>query len=361
MNFLKRALAVSLAAVLCLSAAGCSGADKSWAVKDSSNNSVPIGCYVYSLYSAYSMADSKKPDASKDVLSQKIENKDAKTWIRDKALTSTKLLLFLDQKMKSMKLTLTDADKKMAQQMNSSAWAQASSVMEKYGVAQSSFETVYGTAFMKEKKIFDATYGKSGTKAVPDTELKDYYLKNYSDFSFILCSLYNTDASGNATSAMTDAQKKKAESVLNDYATQIKAGKLTMRKAADSYKALMKSSSDELHTASANLATETNYPEAMRTTLKGMKTGEVKTLEIGSQGIYLLLSKGDSAKAIETTLKTEDARENLLLNYKSNEFLPALEKDASAAKGISVNDAALNSYDPKMFVASASSAAAPAK
>lgn len=360
MNFLKKVLAASLAAAMCLSAAGCSSADKSWAVKDSST-SIPIGCYVYNLYSAYSMADSKKADATKDVLSQKIENKDAKTWIRDKALTSTKLLLFLDQKMKAMKLTLTDSDKAMAQQMNSSAWAQASSTMEKYGVAQSSFETVYGTSFMKEKKIFDAIYGKSGTKAVPDSELKDYYLKNYTDFSFILCSLYNTDSSGNATSAMTDAQKKKAESVLNNYAAQIKAGKLTMRKAADSYKALMKSSTDELHTASANLATETNYPEAMRTTLKGMKTGEIKTLEISDQGIYLLLSKEDSEKAINTTLNTENSRENLLLTYKSDEFLPALEKEAAAAKDITVNDGALNSYDPKMFTPSASSSAASSK
>lgn len=354
MKFWNKAVAALLAAALCIPAAGCSGTDKSWAVKDASE-SVPVGAYIFNLYSAYAQADQKKTDSSKDVLSQKIENKDAATWIRAKALTSTRVILLLDQKMKQMNLTLTDAEKKSAADMNSQAWSSVSSSMEKFGVAQSSFELAYGTSFEKERKVFDATYGKGGKQAVSDADLKEYYTKNYTDFSFIACPLYKAKSDGSFDSAFTDAQKKAAESVINNYLTQIKAGKMTIQKAADNYKTVQKSSTDQLHKDSVELASDTNYPAEMKTALKDMKAGEVKAVELKSAQMYVLLSKEDTAKSADSKIATASDRENLLLTAKSSEFLAQLDKEADALT-VSVNDKALNSYDPKMF-ASASSGA----
>lgn len=348
MKFFKKSIALLLAAVFCASAAGCSGGDKSWAVKDDSA-SLPVGCYVYNLYVAYQQADSEKKDSSKAVLDQKIENKDAKTWMRDTAYTATKTLFLVDRKMKSMKLSLTAAEQKNADSLNASAWSQYSSNMEKYGVAQSSFNKAYGELIYKERKIFSAVYGKGGTKAVSDSDLKDYYVKNYTDFSFLFCPLYKTDSSGNYSSSFTDAQKKEAKAPIDEYAAKMKAGKMTMAQAAAAYKTKLKSSEDQLHTASINAATDTNYPEAMRTALKSMKTGEVKALSLTDAQAYVLLYKGDTAKNADAMIASETERANLLYSYKGATFTDELRKEADSLKDVTVNDAALNSYDPKMF------------
>ncbi|MCI1955407.1 MAG: peptidylprolyl isomerase [Oscillospiraceae bacterium] len=348
MKYWKKIAALVLAAAVCASAAGCSGSDKSWAVKNGTAT-VPIGSYIYYLYSAYQAADSQKTDSSKSVLDQKIENKDAKTWIREQALTYTKQLLLLDQKMKDRKLTLSAAEQKSMKSMNDSGWSQASAQMEKFGVAQPSFEAAYGGAFYKEKKIFDATYGKGGTKAVSDEELRNYYTKNYVDFAFIACPLYTTNAQGEYVATYSAAQKKSAEKPLNDYAAQIKAGKMTVRQAADAYKKVLKSSDDPLHSATVNLATDTTYPAALKTALKSMKNGEVKTLELSDAQSYLLVVKNDVAKGADAKIKSADERESLLTSYKSDEFTTALQKEVDAMSGVTVNDGAINSYDPKMF------------
>lgn len=350
MKFLNKAVAAILAAALCIPAAGCSGGDKSWAVKDSSSEPVPIGAYIYNLYSAYGQADKKKADSSKSVLDQKIENKDAKTWIREKALTSTRELLLFNKKMKDMNLTLTAADTKNASDMNSQVWGSYASTLEKYGIAQSSFETAYGMALEKERKIFDATYGKNGKRAVSDTELKEYYTKNYTDFSYMACLLYKKKSDGSVDSVFTDAQKKSAEAVFDGYVSQIKAGKMTVQQAADAYKTAQKSTTDVLQNDSINLATDANYPDAMKTALKSMKTGEVKALELKDAQMYVLLSKGDVVKNADAKISSENSRESLLLSYKFEEFSTAMEKEADAMTGVELNDKALNSYDPKMFV-----------
>lgn len=347
MKFCKKATAAVLAAALCLSAAGCSGTDKSWAVKTDSK-SIPIGCYIYNLYSSYQQASMKVSDTSKSVLEQKVENKDAKTWIRGEALSSTRELLLLDKKMSELKLTLSDADKKRVSDANSAAWSKYSANMEKYGIAQTSFEQSYGNAVVKEEKIFNAIYGKGGTKAVADSELKDFYVKNSTDFSFIVCTLYTQDSSG-STTAFTDKEKKNAEEILENYATQIKTGKLTMTKAAAAYKVLKKLSDEQLHTVKANFTGSSSYPEAMTTALKSMKAGEVKTLELKDQQMFILMQKDDSAKNAEAELKDEASRDSILQSCKTEEFLTDLKKEADAMTGITVNNKALDSYDPKMF------------
>ena len=353
MKLRNKAVAALLAVALCIPAAGCSGGDKSWAVKDSAE-SVPIGAYIYNLFSAYGQADKQKTDSSKSVFDQKIENKDAKTWIREKALTSTKELLLFDKKMKDMNLTLSAAETKNASDMNAQVWGSYASTFEKYGIAQSSFETAYGTALEKERKIFDATYGKNGKQAVSDDDLKNYYTKNYTDFSYIACLLYKPDANGNASSVFTDAQKKSAEAVINGYASQVEAGKMTMQQAADAYKTSLKGTQNELHSDSVNLAADTGYPSDMKNVLKGMKTGEFKTVELKDEQMYLLISKGDAAKSADAKVSSENDRESLLFSYKSDEFLSNLTKEADAMTGVTANDSALNSYDPKMFLSASS-------
>lgn len=347
MNQLKRAAAAALAAAVALSAAGCSGADKSWAVKDGTNT-VAVGSYIYNLYSAYSTASSKVTNSSQKVLDQKIDNEDAATWIRAKALTDTKALLLTDRKMKEMNLTLSADEESQAKSAASTAWNSYSTTLQKYGIAQSSFQSTVDATF-KENKIFSALYGKGGSKAVSDSELKEFYTKNYTSFSYLYCPLYTTDSNGNYKASLSDADKKKAEQQFNDYASQIKAGKMTMQQAADAYKKVIGSSTEQLNSETVNLTTDNTYPTDLKTALSAMKPGEIKTIELTTQAAYLLVAKSNIETDADTKLKTDSGRSSILQDYKWGEFNTAFEKEADAMTGVTVNEAAVNSYNPSMF------------
>jgi hypothetical protein len=354
-SIIKKITAVLTAAALTGSLAACS-ADKSWAVKNSSE-SVPIGAYIYNLYSAYQSASSSVPDSTKPVLSQKIDNKDAAAWINAKALTGVKSILVIDGKIKQMNLKLTDTEVKSVSDTTDSLWSQYQSTMEKYGIAKTSFNLALSDYYTKYEKVFNSTYGKGGSKEVPDAELKSFFEKNYSDFSYIALPLYTTDTSGNFKAALSDADKKKKEAEFDDYAAKIKAGTMTIDAAAAAYEKSAGATSNPLNTETINLSTDTNYPQAFKDAVKAMQPGEIKATELSSLYTYVLIVKNDIAKKTDTQLKTADSRKSLLSDYKGKEFSDEISKEADALKDVSVNDAALNSYNPSMFVDTASSAA----
>lgn len=349
MKLIKKIAVLFLAAALLSPMAACS-ADKSWAAK-SSSLTVPIGSYIYELYSAYLTASSKVSNTSEAVLSQKIDNKDATTWIRETALNSTKEIFVIDQKMKDLKLTLSDSDKSTISTNTDSVWSSYQETLEGYGIAKSSYELANTEYAQKYQKVFNATYGKGGSKAVSDDELKSFFEKNYTDFSYILCKLYKTDSSGNYSSSFSDDEKKKAEAEFDGYASKISAGTMTLQQAADAYKASSKDSSVAVSNETSDLKTNTQgYPEDLIKLLDGMKAGETKTGAISDGYLYILVSKGDIAKKTADELKTDSGRSSLLYDYKGTEFSDEISKEADAVQGVTINEKAINSYNPSMFV-----------
>lgn len=346
---IKKLTALLLAASLLVSASGCA-ADKSWAAKDDSLT-VPIGSYIYDLYAAYGSASSLAADKTKPVLDQKIENKDAKTWIRSKALTNLKSLFVVDRKMKAMKLSLTSAEQAAAKKNLDSAWQQYQSSFEGYGVAKPSFGIAYSDYAAKYEKVFFATYGKGGPKAVPDGEMKGFFEKNYSDFSYLAFPLYKTDDSGNFSAMFSADEKKKLEAEVNGYLAKVKGGSMTLQQAADAHN---KAGGAEVsvQAATSNLVANTEgYPDDMVKLIRGMKTGEAKAAEISDAYFYLLAVKNDIVKKTAEQMKTEDGRKKLLSDYKGKEFSDQIAKEADSVTGVTLNEKALDSYSPSMFAA----------
>lgn len=358
MSFFKKAAAGLMAAALISGMTACS-TDKSWAAK-SGSTTVPIGTYVYYLYNAYGSAQNSVKDTTKPVLDQKIDNQDAAAWMRAKALTYTKSILVIDQKMKDLKLNLTDSETKQVSDTADSLWGQYSSTLEQFGIAKSSFTLAYPDYYTKYQKVFNAVYGKGGSKAVSDSDLKDFYVKDYTDFSFLACPLYTTNSDGSFKAALSDADKKKKEQEFDKDVSQIKAGKMTLQQAADAYQKSAKLKSAPLQNETLNLSTDTNYPQAFKDVVNGMKPGELKASELKDLSVYVLVSKNDITKQADQKLKDATGRSSLLSDYKGKEFSDEITKEADALKDVTVNDAAVNSYNPSMFVAAASAASAAA-
>lgn len=345
MKRIKRITALFLSVLMLAASTACSS-DKSWAAKND-ELTVPIGGYIYYLYSGYANASSKVSDTSKPVLEQKVEEKDATEWIREQALKSTKSLFVMDQKMKELNLTLSDDEKKSIKTDTDTAWASYKSTLEGYGIAESSFQLAAVEYSKKSQKVFDATYGKDGTKAVSDDDLKAFFEKNYTDFSYVVCKLYKTDDSGNYSASFSDDEKKSAEAKFDDYASKISAGTMTLQQAADDYKSTDATAAVQNETA--NLSTNLQgYPDDLVKLLDGMKAGETKAAEI-SGSFYMLVTKNDIAQKTADEMKTDDGRTSLLYDYKGQEFTDEISKEADALSGITLNEKAIDSYDPSMF------------
>ena len=83
--------------------------------------------------------------------------------------------------------------------------------------------------------------------------------------------------------------------------------------------------------------------------IQGMKPGEAKAGEISDAYFYLLTVKNDIMKKTAERTKTEDGRKSLLSDYKGKEFSDQIAKEADSVSGVTLNEKALDSYDPSMF------------
>lgn len=346
----KRAVSVILAAIMAAGMTACGG-DGTWAVK-TADQSVPIGAYIYFLYSAYSEAQAKVTDTTKSVLDQQIDGKKGDQWVKDRALSYTKSILYADKQLKDMNLSLTSSEESDLQSQVDASWSSYQSTLEGYGISKTSFSKVNAMLSTKFSKLFNAIYGKGGTKEVTDSQLKDFFTTNYTSFSYIMTPLYKSDSSGQST-AMTDDEKAAAKKKLDDLSVQINAGSMTAEQASAKYKTDNSLTDDPLTPALSNLNKNSEgYPTEMADALKAMKNGEAKTVEASST--YFLLVKGDvNAKVSE--LSTDSQRASVLNAMKSEEFLNNLLTEADKMQGITVNTGAVNKYQPTMFNTSTSS------
>ena len=139
-------------------------------------------------------------------------------------------------------------------------------------------------------------------------------------------------------------EKKKLEAEVNGYLTKIKAGSMTLQQAASAHKNV------SVQAATSNLtANAEGYPDDMVKMIQGMKPGEAKAGEISDAYFYLLTVKNDIMKKTAERTKTEDGRKSLLSDYKGKEFSDQIAKEADSVSGVTLNEKALDSYDPSMF------------
>ena len=348
----KKCLAAVLSLAIMASATACSGADKSWAVKND-NLTVPIGAYIYNLYSAYQQASVQVEDSTKPILEQTVEDQDAATWIKENALRQTKSILVIDDKMKELNISLTEDELQQVSDQTDSYWGSISTAMTEYGVAKSSFNLAYADYYTKYTKVFDAIYGKGGTQEVSDADVKDYYVTNYMAFSYVLAPIIDMTTGTN----LSEDELSQLDTEFKDYAAKINDGSMTAQEAADAYKTSSGDDTVQLYTDAANFNGETSsYPEEFGTSLKSMKDGECRIVEV--QGLYkVLLVKDDVTATAENKISDEASRTAILQNMKQEEFKQMIDE---AADGYSaeINQKAIDSYQPDMFVEETSSVAA---
>lgn len=382
-------LAAALAAVLIVSAAGCvpMSLSKEWSYKYSDktlDKQYDIGVYIYSLYQAYNSAktyaekskDYKENEPFMDIEITDDDNKKAKAsdWIKEEAEKISLNLVALDYLCAKDGATWDEAAMTSADDTGKNTWEMGPYAsygyyqpqrdeLEKYGVSLESFNLSVYEANVKQSALFAKLYDKGGLEEVSDKDLKSFVVKNYTSYSSIPVNLYTseTDSDGNQSSKkFSDKKIKSTKKGLEALASDIADGSTTFAKASKTAQKDYSAAESDIKTDEVALTDDIKSDnEDIYNALKDMKAGDAKVVTVGEDGdspIAYIVVKNDIKDSVDSYIKDASKRASALSNMKKDDVTDLLEKtgeDLKKSDALSVNEGAINSYDPGMFFAKA--------
>lgn len=364
MKRIKQTVSIFLALAVSLLATGCNSADMSWSYKDDITT-VSIGTYIYYSYNAFNQAANKVDDSNGDFLSEEIKDDDgnkltAREFINREADLGCKTYITVDKIMQEMGLTLTDEEVKIAESNASNYWSYIKDSMESYGVSKDSYIAASSLLNSKYDKIFTTLYGAGGDEEVPVSEISDYFLKNYTNYSYFSVPLYtdnSTDAESAemAASSSTPLSKEEINAIkanLDKYANSINKDGDSYENAVKAYMADYTAVTEDPSVTNTAVLSKSGIAEDLITAYDAMKEGEAKVIKIGdddSTAMYYFLYKGKIADKEKEFTSNEDYMFQVISAMKSEEFLANIDKRAETIE-CEINQPALDKYTADKFI-----------
>ena len=381
MKLISKILCVVLVLVVALCAASCSLSQQYAYQKDGVE--LPIGVYVYNLYSAYSQAQSYaqksdkydsttgRYDGKKSFLKMEITDGDgnkaiAEDWIKDKAKENTIDAIAVLSKYTQLGGTMDEATpntKYVDLVPYASYYGYDESVKlsdmaapyEEYGIGFDSWlfcqqlDTMENVAFEKE-------YGKGGPSEVSDEDLTKFFKENYTSYKYISVPLYETieTTPDDGSSETTSTNQPLSDKVIADYKKEFEGYASTLSKGGsydDVAKKYMKAHDVESDpTQSQVTVIDKDTTDELSKAILDMKDGQAMTIEIGdsddSKTLYLLYREPIENQVKDYT-DPEKYRSTVLSKMKHDEFHEFLESYAKD-NGFELSSAC-NDYNPSMF------------
>ena len=185
---MKRASAVLAAAVM--AAASVTGCSSSTDYSMTSNgNKVNAGVYINYILNEmsnqmYKLYYSGEITEMKECLDKDIEGVNFKTYVKDKALESTKEFAAVQAKFDELGLSLSEEDVQQIEDSTSSAWGSQEDFYKLEGISRESLKMCNEHSYKKEA-IFDHYYMEGGTEAVPDDDVNKFFADNYIRYKLV--------------------------------------------------------------------------------------------------------------------------------------------------------------------------------
>ena len=362
-----------LAVVMALSAVfatGCS-MSKEWSYK-TSDKELAIGVYIYCLDLAYQQAQTKAKelddyDGTNDKwLDLEITDDDGNTavarqWIKDDAQKKCLNFLAVEKGMKDEGASVDEATQQAADEQAKTYWnvgqyanygyiMPMSKELEPYGISFDSFRYCTSQYSVNYSALFAKLYGEGGSQEVSDSELEDYFIENYVDYSYIPVQLYeaSTDEAGESKSvALSDEKIADYTAELEGYVKDINDGK--------SYDDVVSAYTEKHELSQSPAVDNTEQLESVsagdqiKDALKDLGNNKAVTVKVGEgdTGMLYLVYKRNSADSAKDYLESETNRAGVLNTMKKDDFEDYLKKiveDLDYEK-----NSAVDGYDPKMF------------
>ena len=362
-----------LAVVMALSAAFATGCSmgKEWSYK-TSDKELAIGVYIYCLDLAYQQAQTKAKelddyDGTNDKwLDLEITDDDGNTavarqWIKDDAQKKCLNFLAVEKGMKDEGASVDEATQQAADEQAKTYWnvgqyanygyiMPMSKELEPYGISYDSFRYCTSQYSVNYSALFAKLYGEGGSQEVSDSELEDYFIENYVDYSYIPVQLYeaSTDEAGESKSvALSDEKIADYTAELEGYVKDINDGK--------SYDDVVSAYTEKHELSQSPAVDNTEQLESVsagdqiKDALKDLGNNKAVTVKVGEgdTGMLYLVYKRNSADSAKDYLESETNRAGVLNTMKKDDFEDYLKKiveDLDYEK-----NSAVDGYDPKMF------------
>ena len=314
MKNLKRMTALCLVLLMVLSFAGCH--KKNEIAVTIGDVEFTSAYYMCALINADSEAKSKvqenlaeenkdeeSTDASAqediDYYAEKIDDKDFVTWVEDKAMESLKEIAAYKTLCKEAKVEPKEEDIQNAEYYASMYWSSYGygAYFEPNGVSQATY-TNYMTDSYYAEAYFEHVYGKDGEKEIASETVLEKMYEN-----FLIADVLDATFS----SEDTDDTKAALKTKLEGYVTDLKEGKKTFEQVYHEHNG---TSAEEEHKAEEETeesaepkpkdehatilgAKDTAYESDQFDTVKEMKVGDVKLIELEDGTGYKLVVKQD--------------------------------------------------------------------
>lgn len=362
-----------LAVVMALSAVFATGCSmgKEWSYK-TSDKELAIGVYIYCLDLAYQQAQTKAKelddyDGTNDKwLDLEITDDDGNTavarqWIKDDAQKKCLNFLAVEKGMKDEGASVDEATQQAADEQAKTYWnvgqyanygyiMPMSKELEPYGISFDSFRYCTSQYSVNYSALFAKLYGEGGSQEVSDSELEEYFIENYVDYSYIPVQLYeaSTDEAGESTNvALSDEKIADYTAELEGYVKDINDGK--------SYDDVVSAYTEKHELSQSPAVDNTEQLESVsagdqiKDALKDLGNNKAVTVKVGEgdTGMLYLVYKRNSADSAKDYLESETNRAGVLNTMKKDDFEDYLKKiveDLDYEK-----NSAVDGYDPKMF------------
>ena len=381
MSSLKKILALFLAAIMVISLAACSAVptslNKEWSYKSDSQE-YPVGMYIFCLYSAYRQAYSTlsenlgdKFDSTASILdlSSTFDETDTvylcKDWIKSEADKICRNLVALDMEIEKYGITLDPEIVESARNQAKDDWylgpyyeyssdysTSYKDLMEPYGISfESYFLGSVNLAKVKQSALFNYFYNKGGVREVPESEIKAYFEKEYTSYSYFTANFFTSTRDESGTTTTIPFSKDKEEDMkktLTNYCVMLEEGE-SFENVAKEY---MKYAGLEEDPTISNteILSSTALPDEVAKVLKDLPEGKSKVVLTGTEKSQLayLLYKAPIKDATEEYLKVDTNYTQILTKLKGDEFVDYMLKITDDVK-CQVNQSYIDKCDPKMF------------
>lgn len=375
-NFTK-ILCVVLALVLAMSAASCS-LTKQYSYK-TDDVELPIGLYIYYLYTAYNEAQSlaqesdlyNEEDGTYDGIDSflKIEITDedeltavAEDWIYSKAEEYMNEALSVYHEFSELGCTIDEAVSDEYYTYIKEQWTDdVQELYEGYGISLDSLFMGYYTIPTMSQAVFEKLYSADGPQEVPDEELTEFFTDNYTSYSYFYIDLFETttetvtDEDGNETeesvdTALPEEEIAAHEAAFENYVSSIAAGKSYADLIEDHMSAYALETDPSV--SNVEIMDNSTIGENLVEAINELEEGEASYKIIGDDEntrLMYFFYKAPIADEIENYIGDETQRLSILQEMKSDDyddFIKSIAKELTIEKS-----SACNSYKPSMFEA----------
>ena len=338
---MKKIVALILALMLALSAAGCSTGDTSWVAK-SGDTVITPGMYITYLMMGINDAAAKASDPE-DPLSGEIDGIPAKEYVINYAKREITKYLGGAEKFRALGLSLSEDDIAQYQDYADYIYELGGEYYEMAGVSKDSVLAINENS-MKAALVFDAVYGEGGELEMTEEEYDQAFADTYyRAYYYVFPKVDFTTGS-----PLSEEEIDQARADAEDFYAKVKAGGNFVDLMYE-YRVSHLEEGEEVPERYEDEQYEylfykddTNVPPAFLNGLSAAADGDVFKIE--DEYYYYVVCKLPISELAEDT--KELYRLSLLQETKYDEFVVELEKWGNELE-VEYNDAALKAYTPE--------------